>query len=200
MKSRKLILIFLGLLIGGFIGWFGASTLASLHFLNSGESKNGWSYYLTLGSNEPPSLSAASGAKHGMFAHLAEEAVYFIKSGDASSGQTYKLHFEVDEFPSVGAFWSLTMYYDELPYNLVENSIGRYVISNRTPGIRFNDDGSLDIYIQHAQPDTTLKNNWLPAPDGSFRMLLRTYIPGDTILDGSYAPPAVQVNLAKEGS
>ena len=200
MKSKKLISILLGLLIGGFIGWFGASTLASLHFLNSGENKNGWTYFLTLGSNEPPSLAAASGAKHGMFAHLAEEAVYFIKSGDAGSGQAYKLHFEVDEFPSVGAFWSLTMYYDELPYNLVENSIDRYVISNRTPGIQFNDDGSLDIYIQHAQPDTTLKNNWLPAPDGSFRMLLRTYIPGDTILDGSYAPPAVQVNLAKEGS
>jgi hypothetical protein len=200
MKSINLISILFGLIIGGFSGWFGASTLASLHFLNSGESKNGWSYYLTLGRNEPPSLAAASGAKHGMFAHLAEEAVYFIGSGDGSSGQGYKLHFEADEFPPVGAFWSLTMYYDELPYNLVENSIDRYVISDRTPGIRFNDDGSLDIYIQHAQPDTTLKNNWLPAPDGPFRMLLRTYIPGDPIMDGSYAPPLVQINLAKEGS
>jgi hypothetical protein len=200
MKSKSLISILLGLVIGGFSGWFGASTLASFHFLNSGESKNGWSYYLTLGRNEPPSLAAASGAKHGMFAHIPEEAVYFIESGDGSSGQAYKLHFEADEFPPVGAFWSLTMYYDELPYNLVENSIDRYVISNRTPGIRFNGDGSLDIYIQHAQPDTTLKNNWLPAPDGPFRMLLRTYIPGNPVVDGSYAPPPVQINLAQEGS
>ena len=197
---KYLISILLGLVIGGFSGWFGASTLASLHFLNSGESKNGWSYYLTLGRNEPPSLAAASGAKHGMFAHIPEEAVYYIESGDGSSGQSYKLHFEADEFPPVGAFWSLTMYYDELPYNLVENSIDRYVISDRTPGIRMNDDGSLDIYIQHAQPDTTLKNNWLPAPDGPFRMLLRTYIPGDPVTDGSYAPPPVQINLAQEGS
>ena len=200
MRSKKIIYILLGLIIGGFSGWFGASTLASLHFLNSGESKNGWSYYLTFGRNEPPSLAAASGAKHGMFAHIPEEAVYFIKSGDGSSGQSYKLHFEADEFPPVDAFWSLTMYYDELPYNLVENSIDRYVISDRTPDIRFNDDGSLDIYIQHAQPDTTLKNNWLPAPDGPFRMLLRTYITGDPILDGSYAPPPVQINRAKEGN
>ena len=198
MKSKNLIFIVLGLAVGGSAGWFGASTLASLHFLNSGGSKNGWSYYLTLGRNEPPSLAAASGAKHGMFAHIPEEAVYFMRSGDGSSGQGSILHFEADEFPPVDAFWSLTMYYDELPYNLVENSIDRYVISDRTPGIQFNDDGSLDIYIQHGQPDTTLKNNWLPAPDGSFRMLLRAYIPGEPIMDGSYAPPPVQIQLSKE--
>ena len=75
----------------------------------------------------PPSLAAASGAKHGMFAHLPEEAVYFISSGDASNGQAYTLHFEADQFPPVGAFWSLTMYYDELPYNLIENPIDRFV-------------------------------------------------------------------------
>jgi len=200
MKSISLITILVGLIFGSISGWFGASTLASFHFLNSGESKNGWSYYLTLGRNEPPSLAAASGAKHGMFAHVSEEAVYFIKSGDGSNGQAYKLHFEADEFPPVGAFWSLTMYYDELPYNLVENSIGRYVISDRTPGIRLNNDGSLDIYIQYAQPNTTLKNNWLPAPDGLFRMLLRTYIPSKAIVNGSYAPPPVQLNPAMEAS
>ena len=104
-----------------------------------------------------------------------------------------------DEFPPVDAFWSLTMYYDKLPYNLVENSIDRYVISDRTPGIRFNDDGSLDIYIQHSQPDNTLENNWLPAPDGPFRMLLRTYITGDAIRDGSYAPPPVQTDPVEGG-
>ena len=200
MKSKKIIYVLFGLLIGGFSGWFGASLLASLHFLNGGESKNGWSYYLTLGRNEPPSLAAASGAKHGMFAHLSEEAVYFMKSGDTGGGQGYTLHFEADEFPPVDAFWSLTMYYDELPYNLVENSIGRYVISDRTPGIRFNDDGSLDLYIQHRKPETALENNWLPAPDGPFRMLLRTYITGDAIRDGSYAPPPVQISLMEEGS
>ena len=198
MKSKNLSYILSGLIIGSLSGWFGASLLASFHFLNSGESKNGWSYYLTLGQNEPPSLAAASGAKHGMFAHISEEAVYFMKSGDASNEQSYKLHFDADEFPPVDAFWSLTMYYDELPYNLVKNEIERYVISDRTPGIQFNEDGSLDIYIQHKQPAISLKSNWLPAPDGSFRMLLRTYITGDSIRDGSYAPPPVQVNLTKE--
>jgi len=54
MKSLSLITILVGLIFGSISGWFGASTLASLHFLNSGESKNGWSYYLTFGRNEPP--------------------------------------------------------------------------------------------------------------------------------------------------
>ncbi len=193
MISRKLVWIFLGLAVGGVGGWLGASLLASLHFLNSGESKNGWSYYLTLGRNEPPSLAAASGAKHGMFGHLAEEAVYFISSGDASNGQAYTLHFEADQFPPVGAFWSLTMYYDELPYNLIENPIDRFVISDRTPGIRFKDDGSLDFYIQHDQPNGERESNWLPAPDGPFRMLLRAYVTGEAILDGSYSPPPVTI-------
>ena len=100
MKSKKIKYILFGLIIGGFSGWFGASLLASFHFLNSGESKNGWSYYLTFGRNEPPSLAAASGAKHGMFAHLPEEAVYFIRSEDGSGGQGYKLHFECRRVPS----------------------------------------------------------------------------------------------------
>ncbi len=204
MKSRGGVSIpfaVLGLVAGGMAGYFGASLLASLHFVNSGESKNGWSYFLTFGRNEPPSLAAAAGAKHGMFAHLPEEAVYFIWSGDATGGQGYVLHFKADEYPPVDAFWSLTMYYDELPNNLVENPIDRYVISDRTPGIQFGDDGSLDIYIQHDAPDGTDESNWLPAPDGPFTMLLRTYITGDAIRDGSYAPPPiVAVSVPGESS
>ena len=194
MKSQAGIsvpLVLLGLVVGGIAGYFGASLLASLHFVSSGEEQNGWRYFLTFGRNEPPSLAAAAGAKHGMFAHLSEEAVYFIWNGDASGDQVYVLHFDADEFPPVDAFWSLTMYYDELPNNLVENSIDRYVISDRTPGVKFGEDGSLDIYIQHEAPGGTGESNWLPAPDGPFAILLRTYITGEAIRDGSYAPPPI---------
>jgi hypothetical protein len=141
----------IGLVVGGVSGWFGASQLATLHFLNSGESVNGWSYYLTFGRNQPPSLAAASGAKHGMFAHLPEEAVCYIRGGDASNGQAYTLHF----------------------------------------------DRSLDLHIQHNRPDDERVSNWLPAPDGQFRMLLRAYITGNAIRDGSYAPPPVTIAVAE---
>ena len=193
MSKTKILLLLAGLFIGGIAGWIGASMLASLHFVNTGEAKNGWSYHLGLGRNEPPSLAAAGAAKHGMFGHLREEAVYYIENGDASGGQTYKLHFKKDEFPPVDAFWPLTMYLNELPYNLVANPIDRYVISDRTPGIVFNDDGSLDIYIQHNPPGGDKSTNWLPAPDGPFAMLLRAYITDDPIRNGTYAPPPVQL-------
>ncbi len=48
------------------------------------------------------------------------------------------LHF--DNVPQVEAFWSLTMY-DAVNYYLVANSINRYSIGDRTPGIKYNDDG-----------------------------------------------------------
>ena len=44
----------------------------------------------------------------------------------------------------MGAFWSLTMYGDDL--YLVDNPIGRYAIGDRTPGLRRGRDGSLTLH------------------------------------------------------
>ncbi len=82
------------------------------------------------------------------------------------------------------------------PYNLVGNEENKYVISDRTPEIQFNDDGSLDILIQHDRPADGDVANWLPAPDGPIMMALRTYIPSEDIREGRYAPP--ELALVKE--
>jgi hypothetical protein len=38
------------------------------------------------------------------------------------------------------------------------------------------------------------ESNWLLAPSGKFRLWLRVYLPGQTVLDGEYkAPPIVEV-------
>lgn len=192
MKRNKIIII--GLFIGGLVGYFGASTIASINFLNNSLEKNDWQYNLNFGTVKPPSLVAAGNAKHGMFAHVAEEAVYFYHRNDASNGKSFLLHFDKEQLPPVDAFWSLTMYYDELPYNLVKNPINRYVISDRMEGVQFNSDGSLDIYIQHENPGTEKVSNWLPAPDGKFFAILRTYIPSEIILNETYAPPTIIEN------
>lgn len=105
-------------------------------------------------------------------------------------GSSYTLTFV--QAPPVGAFWSLTMY-DVPNYYLVENPIGRYSISDRTPGLAYAADRTLTITISAAEPvDPAARANWLPAPTGPFRPVLRMYMPGAPLLDGSYAFPAIR--------
>ncbi|MCH6550580.1 MAG: DUF1214 domain-containing protein, partial [Planctomycetes bacterium] len=44
--------------------------------------------------------------------------------------------------------------------------------------VAFNEDGSLDILIQHKLLAREWRSNWLPAPAGRFDMVLRLYWPG----------------------
>jgi hypothetical protein len=190
MSNNRAIFILIGVVVGGWAGYAAADLAASYYFLERGGAvKNGWRYSTEWGIAEPPSLKAAAFAKHVMFGNSSEEAVYYLATPDGSGGKKYQIHFEADQLPDVGAFWSLTMYHGELPYNLVANDERKYVISDRTPGIQINDDGSLDILIQHERPAEEDVANWLPSPDGPIMMALRTYIPGPDIRSGEYAPP-----------
>jgi len=62
---------------------------------------------------------------------------------------------------------------------LVPNPINRYWIGADTPGIMYNKDGSLDVYIQPQSPGQAKQNNWLPSPTTNqpFNMVLRLYWP-----------------------
>jgi hypothetical protein len=102
----------------------------------------------------------------------------------------YVLHFDAGLTPPVNAFWSVTMYDPQSFF--VDNSIDRYAISSWML-LKRNNDGSLDIYIQHDSPGADKEANWLPAPDGGFNITMRMYWPKDSpsIIDGSWRPPAV---------
>lgn len=132
-------------------------------------------------------------ARIGLGALPPEDAVYRNASRDLAGDEfdgskTYLMHFEKGKLPPVGAFWSLTMY-DEQGY-FVGNPIHRFAIGDRDK-LKFNEDGSLDIRIQHATPADADQSNWLPAPAGHFRLSLRMYWPGTAILEGKWTPPAV---------
>jgi hypothetical protein len=140
-------------------------------------------------------LLRAAVAKYGLFANSPEEAVYPGTFTD-SQGQNltgtnkYVIHFDKDQTPPVNAFWSLTMY-NNASY-LADNPINRYAIGDRTPGLVYNEDGSLDIYIQHDSPGPDKESNWLPAPAGDFSLNMRLYNPQDPVLNGEYQYPHLQ--------
>ena len=125
---------------------------------------------------------------------IREEALYFNATEDASGApltgaRNYELVFPKGQLPPVDAsgFWSLTLYGQD--FFLVDNSINRYAIHDRTPGLKYGADGSLRIQIQRSAPAD--QANWLPAPEGAFRLIVRTYIPRAAILDKSYVLPPV---------
>ena len=71
------------------------------------------------------------------------------------------------------------------------SAINRYAIGDRTPGLKTNSDGSLDIWIGHANPGPERESNWLPAPAGPCTMTLRAYLPKPEVLNGSYRLPRI---------
>lgn len=63
--------------------------------------------------------------------------------------------------------------------------------------LKYNADGSLDIYIQNQSPGKTKEANWLPAPKDKFILMMRLYWPKEkapSIIDGSWNPPHVKLS------
>ena len=106
----------------------------------------------------------------------------------------YVLHLPADRLPiPARGLWSLTLYDSQM--FLVPNAADRYVLNDRSD-LHYNPDGSLDLYVQRAQPsDPRQARNWLPAPEGPFRLIWRLYDAGPAvagILDGTgWLPPAI---------
>lgn len=92
------------------------------------------------------------------------------------------LHLEKDRLlPSHSGVWSISAYRENF---YVRNPIERYGILSTMP-LRYNADGSLDIYIQARSPGADKDANWLPCPPGGpFNLTIRIYQPRQEILDG----------------
>jgi len=72
------------------------------------------------------------------------------------------------------------------------NPIDRFAIGDRDK-LKFNDDGSLGLFIQRESPGKNKESNWLPAPkSGAFTMNLRLYWPKAEALNGIWSPPGVK--------
>jgi hypothetical protein len=158
----------------------------------SSPKENGWTVWRDTIGNYGTNYAVRAGvALAGLGALSPAEAVYPTTHID-STGLTltgsnrYRIHF--DTAPPAEAFWSLTMY--DTHGFLVANPINRYTIGDRD-SLRFNTDGSLDILIQHQQPDSD-STNWLPAPEQDFSLTLRIYRPTPAFISGKWQLPAVE--------
>lgn len=165
-------------------------------FVASGAAvKPGWtSFQGTIGRYGTNYMARAVTARVAIGANPAEDAVYISSSADRdgqafSGAAKYRIHFDASNLPPVVAFWSVTAY-DKEGY-FVANKIGRYAIGDRDP-LKFNPDGSLDLYIQSQAPGPDRQSNWLPSGDGPFNLTFRLYWPKPAILDGSWRAPAVE--------
>jgi hypothetical protein len=142
-------------------------------------------------------FNRALGVMVGIFGNVKKVSVYFAvpkddqgELFDGSKGD-YTITFTADQIPPAKNFWSWTMY--KLPQRwLVDNPINRYSIGSPTPGLKTAADGSITIYFQAKSPGKDKERNWLPAPQGPFWLVLRTYGPGKSILDKTWKMPPVK--------
>ncbi len=168
------------------------------YFKEAGINKNGWLFTTKTGTYETAYLDRALITAIGLGANRPRDAVYPTSEVDGDGkpydgANKYVMHFPKGQTPPARGFWSLTMY--DANYFFVENPLDRSTLSPRN-SLKYNEDGSLDLYIQKDSPGKEKESNWLPAPSGKFILMLRLYWPRESppsILDGTWSPPAVKL-------
>jgi hypothetical protein len=115
-------------------------------------------------------------------------AVFATASGERLDASETSYTVTLSPPPPVRGHWSLTLYPSATGL-LYPNEIERYAIAPTTPGLRYGDDGSLRVLVQHERPADTA--NWLPAPAAEFYLDLRTWEPEEEVRSGAWRPGAV---------
>jgi hypothetical protein len=167
---------------------------------NFGNVVNGWTVNAATGEYGTDYLFRTAATVIGIGANTGQEAVYPVTFTDSegkplTGDNNYTIHFEPGQTPPVKSFWSVTIYNNQSLF--VDNPINRYNIGQYTEELKNSPDGSLDIYIQNANPGPERESNWLPAPSleesSKIKLVLRTYLPSELILNGTWSPPPVKM-------
>jgi len=161
-----------------------------------GDGYNGWNTVSEgIGTYGTDYLRRAAIAYAGLGAGVPEDVMYPVTSIDSKGraldgDEDYVLHFDKGQLPPVNAFWTLMLYGPNQAFT--DNQANKYAIHS-TDSLKYNSDGSLDIYIAHKTPSRDKQSNWLPSPEaGPYMLNMRLYWPRSIALDGSWAPPPVQ--------
>ncbi len=108
-----------------------------------------------------------------------------------NGGQRYTLTFNTNNLPPCTEFWSIPIY-DKEGY-FVHNEIERYTVNSfmyERGDFYVDVQGILTFYLQRERPtDPNQAKNWLPSPEGDFRLVARFYGPKAKLIDGTYPMP-----------
>ena len=159
-----------------------------------GKKTNGWVMIEGLGKYGTSYTFRAAVSQWALGANIPEDSIYFTAENDLegqplNGSNRYVIRFPKGQEPPVNAFWSITLYNSK--HFFAKNSINRYTLGDRDK-FQYNEDGSVDIYIQNQNPGRDKMANWLPSPTGKFSLNLRTYWPKQALLNGQWAPPPIQ--------
>lgn len=134
---------------------------------------------------------------YGGFANPVSMAVYPSMVADEEGSllrgsRDYVLRFEPNMTPPHGAdgWWSLTAYTEA--GRLVENELGRYNLGE-VDDLPFNEDGSLDLFIQAKNPGGEKERTWIPVCEGTFSLTMRIYLPDADVLSFAWQMPPLKV-------
>jgi len=156
---------------------------------------NGWQMLTdTMGVYGNSYMKRAYVAMIGLGANQVDDAIYpmAVSDGDGQpvdGDNDYVMHFSKAELPPVEAFWSITMY-DAEGFQAA-NPLNRFAIGDRDP-LKYDADGSLDLYLQNGSPGADKESNWLPAPRGKLGITMRLYAPKPEVADGRWVPPPIR--------
>ncbi len=177
-----------------FIGQFFAETQTA--FEQSGELVNGWRYPpANIGTFGTDDVYRSAMALGGLAALPIEEAISPMTNVDADdatlNGQSvYRLNIPGDM--PVDGFWSLTLYESDGAgrWFFYPNEIDRYAISSASNDLHREEDGSIVVEISNQERSSS--SNWLPAPNGAFRLVFRAYRPQKAFRNGEFRLPPVE--------
>jgi len=118
-----------------------------------------------------------------------QDAVYLTDKHDVEMGKSYKATYGVPEQvdPKLG-FYSVTVYGDDQYLKTDKGS----TISNSE--LKLNPDGkSFDIYyVPEAELGKSQHANELIIPTAPFWTAFRVYMPGESVIDGTYKTPKLE--------
>ncbi|MBD5784770.1 DUF1254 domain-containing protein [Cellulosimicrobium terreum] len=151
----------------------------------------------SAGFDDPDSypVDARGGAYYWAFSgikHMGAGQFYLMSIRDADGNplrgdRSYRLTVPAD--PPVELYWSAPAY-DRETHALVRD-VPYASRASTTPGLRTNDDGSVDLHVGPTPPDGD-ESNWLPShPDRGLEILVRFYGPTSALFDKSWTLPDV---------